>query len=82
MEYGEGRTQFALANSGMAKEIRLLPGEYTVRLLCQDGDYSAKPYLFVQVSAGKSYEIACRRIGQDRLIRGSIKSIVDTPTTK
>jgi hypothetical protein len=83
IEYGEGRIQVGTQTTGAVSEIRLLPGEYTVRLLCSGPTSSGRPYLFIRVSAGKTYEISCSRTGGDeRQVRGGVTAISDTLEAK
>ena len=82
VEYGEGESKFATTKAN-SRELRLLPGRYTIKVNCSSGSSYAMPYLYINVHAGSVYEVGCTRTGLDgRTVRAGVLAVKESGASR
>ncbi|WP_092955940.1 hypothetical protein [Paracidovorax konjaci] len=79
VDYGEGDALVALTQAYHARELRLRPGRYTLRVHCSTPRGVAQPRVAVSVLAGQTYEVGCTFAGLGQpAARAGVKALYPT----
>ena len=68
--------------SGHPIEIHVLPGKYSLRVLCDWGDTSATAIVETDVEVDMTYPVSCEKVPNTDKARAVVSAGVQTPTPR